>query len=177
MKKTNEQKQLEGTARPDRVAPADDLKILDKLPSPGKLLNVSLTDRGTKLYRHFGKLLVDTNKLTALDLPNLVQLAVAWDKFLWAEEAMAAKNNEEMGAGYMQTFKSGATNITTEFSISEKAQDQILKIGKLFGFSFKDRHGMLGFFSESDAAQLDIFSMINGQQTVASNPNLKVVGE
>ena len=131
-----------------------------------------MTDRARKLYDYFGQKLVGTGRLTELDLPNLVQLAIAWDKFIWAEERMAQKNAQEMGAGYVQRFKSGATNITTEFSIAEKSQDQIIKLSKMFGLSFKDRHGMTGFFQEQDPNQTSMFDDL-------SNPsnNLKAVGD
>ena len=145
------------------------IEYLDKLPNPG-VLGETMTERAKKIYRHFGKLLLATGRLSKLDLGNLVQLAVAWEKFLWAEKQMAEKNNVDFGSGYVQTFKSGATNITTEFSISEKAQDQILKLSKLFGLSMKDRHGMLEYLDKKDFNQTSLWDDLQDDET------LKVVG-
>jgi len=145
------------------------INYLEKLPSPG-VLGSSMGDRSKKIYRHFGKMLMATGKLADLDVGNLVQLAVAWEKFIWAESEMARKNDVDFGSGYVQTFKAGATNITTEFSISEKAQDQILKLSKLFGLSMKDRHGMLEYLKPDDPNQTSLWDELN------TDSGLKIVG-
>lgn len=145
------------------------MEYLERLPNPG-VLGSTMSDKARKIYRHFGKVLLTTGRLSNLDLGNLVQLAVAWEKFLWAESEMAKKNDDEFGSGFIQKYSSGATNITTEFSISEKSQDQILKLSKLFGLSMKDRHGMLEYLRQSDANQTSLWDELNG------DGDLKVVG-
>ena len=169
------QKQLEGTARDDRATGSDSLEVLEKVKSPGKHFSSAMNDRAQKIYVAICEKLLPTKKLTEVDLPNIVQLANAWDKYIWAEQAMMEKNSERMGSGYVQRFKSGATNITTEMSISEKAQDQIIKLSKMFGLSFKDRHSLSGFLGEGDPNQTDLISALFGN--APSGNNLKVVGE
>ena len=174
-KKSLEQKKLEGTARKDRDYSGDSLEILDKVKSPGKHFSNAMNDRAQKIYFALCEKLLPTKKLTEVDLPNVVQLANAWDKYIWAEQAMMEKNQVAMGSGYVQVFKTGATNITTEMSISEKAQDQIIKLSKMFGFSFKDRHAMASFLGEGDPNQTDLWGQLMGTGNSANN--LKVVGE
>jgi len=176
-KKTDTEKARQGTLRKDRSEGKEQLPYLDKVPSPGKHLNVSMTPRARKLYEHFGAKLVQTGRLTELDLGYLVNLANAWDKYIWAEQEMARKNAEAPGAGYIQTFKSGATNITTEFSIAKEAQDQIMKISKQFGMGFRDRHSISGYLSDSDPQQTSIWDVLDGDGRDGEVMELKVVGQ
>lgn len=164
-RKTVSEKKLEGTNRKDREV-KHEVQYLEELPKLERWFTGVMSTRAKKLYKHFAGMLIKTGRLSEMDLPNIVQLAQAWDKWLWAEEAMNNLNSEKMGSGFKQVFKSGASNITTEFSIAKEAQNQILTISKLFGLSMKDRYGMLAFFEKEDPNQLDLF-----EQMRAMNPS------
>lgn len=170
--KTEDQKRLEGTERGDRKPGRDLLQYLEDLPAPDSIFK--LDAQGKKWYRFLGAKLLATKRLTEVDIPNLVLLANAWAQYSFAANQMNLKNREKMGAGYVQTYKTGATNITTEYKLRADAEEQILKISKLFGMSFRDRHGLNGFFQDN-SGQLDLFDQL-GQSHPDNNPNLKVVG-
>ena len=144
----------------------DALSPLEKVKTPGKHFNAGMTDRAKKIYRYWAQKLISTKRLTEIDLPNLVALANSWDQYLWSLEAMAEKNGERMGAGYMQKFKSGATNITTEYSIMEKSLDQITKLSKIFGLSFRDRHAIASFFDDVDPNQTNLLDELMSDKDV-----------
>lgn len=171
--KTESQKKLEGTQRADRKPGRDILQYLEELPKPESIF--SMDTQGKKWYRFLGAKLLSTGRLSEVDIPNLVLLANAWAQYAFAAKEINKKNRSEMGAGYIQTYKTGATNITTEYKLRADAEEQILKISKLFGMSFKDRHSLTGFF-EDNTGQLDLFGEL-GQSHPDNNPNLKVVGE
>jgi phage terminase small subunit len=171
--KTETQKNIEGTARPDRVPGTDVLQYLERLPNPAR--QYQLDKEGKKWFRLIGTMLVDTKKLAGLDIPNLVLLANAWAQYSWASDQINIKNSVEMGKGFVQTYKTGATNITTEYKLRADAEDRILKISKLFGMSFRDRHSLTGFF-EDNSGQLDLFGGLSELHPDNKNYNLKVVG-
>ena len=170
--KTESEKNLGGTSRADRAPGIDALEYLQDLPNPAR--QYRLDKEGKRWYKLIGTMLIETKKLALLDIPNLVLLANAWAQYSWASEQINIKNTEDMGTGFVQSYKTGATNITTEYKLRADAEDRILKISKLFGMSFKDRHSLTGFF-EDNSGQLDLFSGLN-QAHPDSNPNLKVVG-
>lgn len=171
--KTENQKQLEGTQRADRKPGRDLIEYLEDLPNPNRMFNLDATAK--KWYRFLGAKLLSTKRLAQVDIPNLVLLAQAWALYAFAQEEINKKNKKEAGSGYIQVYASKATNITTEYKLRSDAIEDILKISKLFGMSFKDRHSLNGFFEES-TGQLDLFDAMN-QQHPDNNPNLKVVGQ
>jgi hypothetical protein len=108
--------------------------ILKKLPSPMK--RFCLSKEQTFWYNHFGKILVDSKKLTDPDLIHLHGLAKSIDYMIQAEKKIDEKG---YNGGLVQTFTSGATNISAHMTVREKMLKEIDNYSKHFGFSFKDR--------------------------------------
>ncbi len=107
--------------------------VLDKLPAP--MSKFSLSSAQKFWYNYVGKLLVSTNKLTAPDLIHLHAFARSIDYYLQAEEKIAEKGY----GGLVQTFASGASNVSGHITLREKMLKEIDNYSKHFGFSFKDR--------------------------------------
>jgi phage terminase small subunit len=108
--------------------------ILKKLPAPMK--RFGLTKNQIFWYNHFGRILIDSKKLTDPDLIHLHALAKSIDYMLQAEEKI---NEKGYNGGLVQTFTSGATNISAHMTVREKMLKEIDNYSKHFGFSFKDR--------------------------------------
>lgn len=108
--------------------------ILKKLPAPMK--RFGLTKNQIFWYNHFGRILIDSKKLTDPDLIHLHGLAKSIDYMLQAEEKI---NEKGYNGGLVQTFTSGATNISAHMTVREKMLKEIDNYSKHFGFSFKDR--------------------------------------
>lgn len=107
--------------------------VLEKLPAPMK--RFSLSKNQNFWYNHIGKILVETKKLTAPDLIHLHAFARSIDYYLQAEEKIAEKGY----GGLVQTFASGASNVSGHITLREKMLKEIDNFSKHFGFSFKDR--------------------------------------
>jgi phage terminase small subunit len=125
-------------------------KILDKLPRPRKDMN--LTRAQKKWWMWFGAEFLATRKLTKVDLMHL-QAAAFW---MDARAQAYAKINSQGYKGLVQTFKSGATNITGHVSIIEKADKHLNEISAHFGLSIRDRQRMKQK-PEENPAQTNLF--------------------
>jgi phage terminase small subunit len=173
-KKTQSQKQLEGTERPDRLPGSDQIPVLDAIENPAPELYACMSPRAKKLYTQMGAELVKTGKLTRLDLPALVTMANALEQLIWASNEMRKLNGKKMGTGFIQTYKTGAKNITAELAMYRSSVAEFQKIAKQFGLSFSDRQGIAPFLETgADPNQTSIFDFIKNP---AGGP-LKVVGE
>lgn len=172
MKKTEQEKRISGTDRKDRQPGMTVVEILEKLPAPKKDYNLSPDAK--RWYRLLGKVLLETKRLSNVDIPNLILLADNWAQWAWANKAINEKNAKKPGEGWVQTFKNNTTNITTEYKIKRDAEDAIIKTSKLFGMNFKDRHAISSFF-EDHSGQLNMFDQMTGAHP--DNSHLKVIGE
>ena len=139
-------KLLRGTDRSDRktIQPED---YLVSLPRP--IIRLNRTQK--KYYKMMGEALIRTKKLHDVDLPLLNTWAVYFDRYVWAVERINDLGNDD---GLIQTYESGAKNISTEVVLMDRAFDQLLKISRRFGLSIKDRKDMGDWV---DAAQLNLF--------------------
>lgn len=126
-------------------------EILKTLPAP--MPKINLTDNQKFWYRHFGKMLIESNKLTKPDLIHLHALARSVDYYLQAEEQI---NNRGYIGGLVQTFLSGASNVSGHVTLREKMLKEIESFSKHFGFSFKDRLS-LKETGTNDGSQLSLF--------------------
>lgn len=109
-------------------------EILKKLPAPVAKMKLSADQK--YWYNYFGEQLIESQKLTKPDLLHLHRLATSVDYYVQAENHIRKKGYE---GGLIQTFKSGATNVSAHFTMREKALKDIDELSKHFGFSFKDR--------------------------------------
>ena len=125
-------------------------EVITKLPLPDKRFELSKDQK--YWYKYFGDQLVKSNKLTKPDLVHLHRLARSIDYMLQAELEIERKGYH---GGLVQTFATGASNISAHVSIREKMIKDVDDISKHFGFSFKDRAKLVQI--KEDPAQLDIF--------------------
>lgn len=113
-----------------------------------------LTDSAKKHYKFMGNVLAKKDVLKETHLNALEIYAEAMAQFQFALERIKEKNKLKMGTGYIQTFASGASNISTELTLKNDAQDTLLKCFKLFGLDPKSEKELKG---SGDPAQTSLF--------------------
>ncbi|WP_353119474.1 P27 family phage terminase small subunit [Myroides odoratus] len=126
--------------------------VLDKLPAP--MAKFELTKDQKFWYKYFGEQLIGSKKLTKPDLVHLHRLATTIDYYIQAE---AEINSRGFHGGLIQTFATGATNVSGYVTIREKMIKDMDELSKHFGFSFKDRNKLVDV-KTSDPAQGDLFA-------------------
>ena len=109
-------------------------KILEKLPTPPKKMNLNKDQR--YWWYWFGKEFLATRKLTQADLMHLQSAAIWMDARAKAIERINSLGYDD---GLVQTFRSGATNISAHVTILEKADKHLSDVSAHFGLSIKDR--------------------------------------
>ena len=134
-------------------------QALNKLPAPISRFNLNTDQK--HWYKHFGKELLSTNQLAKVDLIHLHKLAVAVDIYT---QAVAAMNEKGYNGGIIQTFTTGAAQISPHITAQEKAIKQIDDVSKHFGFSFRDRF-KLEKPNQDDPAQTSLFDKFNSRKT------------
>jgi P27 family predicted phage terminase small subunit len=156
MKSVND-KQIEGTYRPDRDNRKNGGEYIEKLPVPPTYWIA--TDRVKKIYREIGKQLVDMGNMKTFDKYALLMLADAVDEYLTMTEIMAKKENDLPGSGSIQTFKNGTSNVSTEHTVRERAFKRVLTVVSKFGMTVHDRMKM-NIVKVADG-QMSIFDFID----------------
>lgn len=102
---------------------------LSKIPKPP----VYLSDSGKIHYKKMAKKLMKLDRLKETFLPALEIYAEAMAQFEFAVREVKKSNTKEYGSGYIQVFKSGASNISTEITLKNNAEATLLKCFKQFG--------------------------------------------
>lgn len=123
---------------------------LIQVPAPPKYL----TDSAKKHYKFMGNVLAKNDRLKEIYLNGLEIYAEAMAQFQFANERIKEKNKDKYGTGYIQTFASGASNISTELSLRNNAADTLFKCFKTFGLDPKSDKELK---STSDPAQGSLF--------------------
>jgi hypothetical protein len=127
--------------------------ILKELPKP--LCSMKLNTAQKKWWYWYGVEFVSTKQFSKVDLMHLQQAAFWMD----ARCKAIAEINKRGYKGLVQTFTTGATNVTGHISILEKADKHLDGISAHFGLSIKDRNKIKAV--EGPAAnQLDLFAGI-----------------
>ena len=90
-----------------------------------------------KHFEDLAAILIKAEILKEKHLPTLEILAQNRAQHEFALSEIDRKNNEMYGSGYVQTFKTGATNVTAEVTLKEKAEKAMLQCLKLFGLDPK----------------------------------------
>ncbi|OXB01732.1 hypothetical protein B0A75_04635 [Flavobacterium oncorhynchi] len=121
-----------------------------QVPTPPKYL----TDSAKKHYKFMGNILAKNDRLKETYLNALEIYAEAMAQFQFALEAIKTKNKAKFGTGYIQTFASGASNISTELTLRNDAQDTLMKCFKIFGLDPKSDKELKG---AGDPAQTSLF--------------------
>lgn len=127
--------------------------VLKDLPKP--TANMKLNAAQKKWWYWFGVEFVKTNQVSQVDLMHLQQAA------FWMDARCKAIHqvNQKGYAGLVQTFTSGATNVSGHVSIIEKADKHLADVSAHFGLSIKDRK-KLDTKTSTDPNQLDLLDEI-----------------
>lgn len=111
-------------------------------------------------YKKMGKYLIDIDRLKKTYLNALEVFANAMAQYKYAVEEINRKNQLDLGAGYVQTFKSGAANITAEVTLRNNAEKTLFQCFKLFGL---DPLSDKGLKAAPATGQFDLFTQfLNG---------------
>ena len=132
-------------------------KILESLPEPD--VKMKLTSAQKYWWYWFGNEFISTHQFCKGDLVILRSAA------FWMDARCQAyfKINSAGYEGLVQTFKSGATNITGHVTIIEKADKRLDEISAHFGLSIKDRSKLK--VEKPDDGQLSLFEKFMQQKT------------
>jgi len=84
-------------------------------------------------------------------------MAESLAEFEFALRAIKEKNKQQFGAGYIQKFATGATNITTEMVVKKNAQETLFRCFKQMGLDPLSEKAL----AIDDTGQLDLFQEFN----------------
>lgn len=132
--------------------------ILKKLPTPKKEWNLNSDQR--KLWYWFGKEFVNTKQLSQMDLAHLQTLVMAVDKRNKMYKIINDKNEKDFlkMAGSVQTFSTGARQISPEEVMVKNYTSEIIEVSKLFGMSMLHRLKLT--VDKTDTSQLSLFEQV-----------------
>lgn len=102
---------------------------LSEVPKPPSYLS----NMAKKHYKNMGEKLLELKRLKSIFLEALEIYAEAMAQFEWATREINAKNKDGYGTGYIQVYRSKATNISTELVLRNNAEQTLLKCFKQFG--------------------------------------------
>lgn len=122
---------------------------LGEIPSPP----VWLSDSAKKHYKKMAAELVKLERLKSVFLPALEIYSEAMAQYEFSARAIKDKNRDFMGEGYIQVFKSGASNLSTEVVLMRDAEKTLFKCFKQFGLDPKSEKEL----NISDQGQFSLF--------------------
>ena len=122
-----------------------------KAPKPP----VYLTDEAKKYYVSMGNLLAKLDRLKEIYLPGLEIYSEAAAQYEFSIRSIKIKNKRSFGEGYIQTYKTGAQNISVELTLKNNAEDTLMKCFKLFGLDPKSEKDLK---ETSDPNQTSLFA-------------------
>lgn len=128
-------------------------EVLEELPKPETSMKLNAAQK--KWWYWFGYEFVKTNQFSKLDLTHLQKAAI------WMHArclAIAEINKKGYHGGMVQTFNSGANNVSAHISILEKADKRLDEVSSHFGLSIKDRQKLK--VDESTSGQLGLFDVV-----------------
>lgn len=134
--------------------------ILKELPTAPTYLGTKAKSH----YKRFGKVLISTESLKRIHLGALEILAENFEQWEWAVREIRKKNkNGKSAAGYVQTFGSGAKNVSVEITIKRDAEKAIMQCFKQFGLDPKSEKELK---ATVDPAQGDLFEQFSNKKSV-----------
>ena len=139
----------------ETAQPAAANNKLAKMPKPPGWFKCSATAK--KIYTELAARLIEAHPMAEIDQYGVLMLAVAFEQYNWATAEIARKNSRTPGAGYVQHFATGASNISAELTVREKAHRQILELANRFGLTLRDRITLKT--PNGDPAQLDFYEL------------------
>jgi P27 family predicted phage terminase small subunit len=128
----------------------DTLACIEKVPA-------HLDAAAKKCYKEVGNFLAKIDRLRETNLHTLESFATAYSQYVFACGAINRKNKNEYGSGYIQKFESGASNVSTEVVLRDKATVIMLNCSKLFGLDPKSEKELKGMVDSGQLNMLDDF--------------------
>lgn len=128
-------------------------EFLKTLPSPPPYLSAV----AKKHFKKFGKILITAEILKATHIAALEILSENYEQWEWAVREIRTKNKTKHGDGYIQTFISGAKNVSVYVTLKRDAEKTILQCFKQFGLDPRSEKELK---SDSNPGQLDLFEEI-----------------
>ena len=113
-----------------------------------------LSSPAKKHFKTMGKMLASKERLKDIFLNALEIYAEAMAQYEFATRAINKKNSLAYGGGYIQIYKTGATNISTELVLRNNAAEMLLKCFKQFGLDPKSEKELSGAI---ESGQFDLF--------------------
>lgn len=113
-----------------------------------------LSTGAKKGYKMMGEFLAQAGRLKSYFLPLLEIFAEAYAEWEWACVEINRKNKIKPGSGYMQTFATQATNITTEMAIRGRAAVSMWQCAKQFGLDPKSEKELKNV---TETGQMNLF--------------------
>ena len=126
-------------------------KILLELPKPD--VKMKLSNGARYWWYWFGVEFIETNQFSTVDLMHLQKAAFWMDARCQAYFEIKTKGYK---GGLVQTFQSGATNVSGHVSIVEKADKHLDEVSAHFGLSIRDRQKLK--VEETNDSQLSLFT-------------------
>lgn len=111
-----------------------------------------LSSKAKKHYYNLAKILIAAGVLKERHLPTLEILADSKAQYEFALREINRKNKEKRGTGFIQTFKSNASQISAEITLKEKAVKSMIQCIRLFGLDPKSEKEL----NQEPANQLDL---------------------
>jgi P27 family predicted phage terminase small subunit len=122
-----------------------------KCPTPP----IYLSDEAKIHYKKMGNYLAKRERLKDIYLSALEIYADAMAQWQFSIKSIKESNKIKPGTGYIQTYKTGAKNVSVEITLKDKAEDSILKCCKIFGLDPKSEKELK---SDSNPGQMDLFA-------------------
>ena len=141
-------------------------QMLDDLPKPPIQFKLNASQKFW--WRWVGEILIKSNNFAQLDLIHL-QRAAYWldvrSKMVAIQNHQTKNAKPNTAPAYIQTFQSGAQQISVYSSLIEKADKALNEISSHFGLSIRDRNKLTSP-PEIDPAQTDLFNDFLNQKTM-----------
>lgn len=118
------------------------MKVIEINDGKDTLLSVPkppsyLSNSAKKHYLQMGAILAKNSRLKELYLDALVVYSEAMAQYQFALQEIKDKNSEDFGSGFVQTFRTGAQNVSVYVTLKNDAQDTLFKCFKIFGLDPK----------------------------------------
>lgn len=120
----------------------DTLTVVEKAPA-------HLDKTAKSCFIAVGNFLAKRDRLSELHLHNLEVYAVAYSQWVFANKWLTDLNKEDMGSGFIQTFKTGAQQLSPQVILRNDAADTMLKCSKQFGLDPKSEKDLRSVADDS----------------------------
>lgn len=115
-----------------------------------------------RYYKKLGEVLIGAKVLKRIHLPTLEMLATNCAQWEFAVKEINRKNKEKNGTGYIQTYLSKATNISTELVLKRDAEKAMRENIASFGMDPQSEKKLKA--AVADPNQGNLFEQFNNQK-------------